>query len=124
MDNKKFIKQNLLFFKDLTFYLLKQKDIKDGLIFTKTWNETFLNSIFHYFPDSVFSHKLKHEFNVEGDPLDETYKIAKAVDDFFKENPHNSHSFYTPMQFSVSLVVEIKSPKTEKKGFLSQLFKK
>ncbi len=124
MDNKKFIKQNFTFFKDLTFYLLKQKDIKDGLIFTRTWNETFINAISQHFPESIFLQKLKSEYILDGDPLDETYKIAKSVDDFFKENSLNSHSFYTPMQFSASLVVEIKLPKIDKKGFFSQFFKK
>lgn len=124
MGNKKFIKQNFTFFKDLTFYLLGQKGIKDGLIFTKTWNETFINAISQHFPESIFLQKLKSEYILDGDPLEETYKIAKSVDDFFKENQLNSHSFYTPMQFTESLVVEIKLPKTGKKGFLSQLFKK
>ncbi|PIZ56115.1 MAG: hypothetical protein COY22_02185, partial [Candidatus Tagabacteria bacterium CG_4_10_14_0_2_um_filter_40_13] len=117
MNNKKFINQNLLFFKDLTFYLLKQKGIKDGLIFTKTWNETFLKAVDHHFPNSMFYQKLALVFNKDGDPLEEIEKIAKAVDDFFKENSSNSHSFYTSMQFTSALVVGVKSPKTKKNIF-------
>lgn len=124
MENKKFIKQNFEFFKNLTFFLLKKKQIKDGKLFTNIWNQTFINSISNYFPETEFYRKITIDsFNTE-DPLEDTIKIAHNLDLFFKENPHNSHVYYTPMQFTESLVVEIKPTNIHKIGFFSQLFKK
>ncbi|MBI2279640.1 MAG: sulfotransferase family 2 domain-containing protein [Bacteroidetes bacterium] len=124
MDNKKFIKQNFEFFKNLTFFLLKKKQIKDGKLFTNIWNQTFINSISNYFPETEFYRKITIDsFNTE-DPLEDTIKIAHNLDLFFKENPHNSHVYYTPMQFTESLVVEIKPTNSHKTGFFSQFFKK
>lgn len=125
MTNKKFIKQNFNYFKDLTFYLLKDKNIKDGFIFTQMWNETFVKSISYHFPNTAFSNMLENSFNVNSDPLDQTVGIAESLDKFFKENSLSSHKFYTPLTFKKSLVVDVESNKlTNNPSFFSKLFKK
>ena len=115
MNNKKFIKQNLDFFKSLTFYLINEKGIRDGKTYTKAWNETFLNVIAVQFPDSDFEKSLLTAFNISDEPLDQTNDIAKAVDLFLKKN--NSNLFYKPLIFDST---QVKIP--SKKGFLSRLF--
>jgi hypothetical protein len=126
MTNKKFIKQNLMFFKQLTSFMIAQKKITDGLVFTKAWNETFLNAISYYYPDSPLYEALKKDYNPENDALDETYKLAMVLDEFFTNSSLITHKYYTPMEFKGFLVVtpEIKIKDEKKKGFFSQLFNK
>ena len=118
MENKKFITQNFEYFKSLTFYLINNKKIRDGKEYTNSWNQTFLNTIENQFPNSDFSTALKNIFNKDGDPLEETMKIAKALDDFFTSNKNNSNTFYKPLKFKEELVIH-----QNKKGFFKSLFK-
>lgn len=124
MTNKKFIKQNLTFFKQLTSFMLVQKKIEDGLIFTKTWNESFLNAVSYYYPDSPLYDALKVNYNPENDALDETYKLAMVLDEFFKNSSLITHKYYKPMEFKGFLVITSDLKEDKKKGFFSQLFKK
>jgi len=124
MSNKKYIKQNLIFFRELTTFLLKQKNITDGLIFTQTWNETFLNAISYYFPSSPFYEALKTDYNFENDALDETYKLAMKVDEFFKNSSVITNEYYKPMEFKGFLVVPLPQKNEQKKSFFDKLFKK
>ncbi len=123
MDNKYFIRQNFQFFKDLTFFLLKNKGIKDGELFTRTWNQTFVDTVYQHFPDSDFYKTLFNAYSTEKDPLDVTGDIADALDDFFNTNPKTTKKFYKPMTFD-SLLVKEHSIKRKKKGFFSKLFSK
>ena len=98
MNNKKFIKQNLDFFKSLTFYLINEKGIRDGKnLILKHGTKHFLNVIAVQFPDSDFEKSLLTAFNISDEPLDQTNDIAKAVDLFLKKN--NSNLFYKPPYF-------------------------
>ncbi len=125
MDNKKFITKNKPFFGYLTNFMIAQLGIKDGLVFTKTWNETFLNAISYYYPDSPLFQALKENYNPENDALDETIKIAQVVDEFFKGNSLITNEYYKPMEFKGFLVIKQESgkDKDKKKGFFSKLFK-
>ncbi len=121
MENKKYLTQNFHFFKNLTFYLLKNKEIKDGRLFTNIWNHTFLKAVSIHFPESDFYQKIHMDnFNLE-DPLEDTMKIASTIDLFFKENALTSHKYYTPMVFNEVFVI---TPFIKKTGFFSKLFNK
>ena len=124
MDNKKFITKNKLFFKQLTTFMIATLKITDGLVFTKTWNETFLNAISYYYPDSPLYELLKENYNSENDALDETNKMAKLLDDFFEKNSLITHEYYNPMEFKGFLVIKQEVSKETKTGFFSKLFKK
>jgi len=126
MENEKYIQQNLKFFKELTFFLTKDLKITDGEIYTKTWNEAFVHSVAHHFPNSSFAQKIEAAFDPEKAPLDTTYKIGKVVDRFFKEEKHNAHAFFAPMTFIKNLVPKIEEPKSkvEKKSFFNRFFGK
>ena len=117
MENKKFIAQNFEYFKSLTFYLINNKGVRDGKEYTNSWNQTFLNSIENQFPNSDFSISLKKGFNKDGDPLEETAKIALALDDFFILNKNRANAYYKPLKFNEQLVIH-----KSKKGFLKSLF--
>ena len=117
MENKKFIKQNLGYFKSLTFFLINEKGIRDGRIFTQAWNESFLNTISIHFPNSNFEKSLITAFNNSSEPLEQTDEIAKALDIFFNENKNKVNNFYKPLVFNSN---QVKIP--IKKGFLSRLF--
>ena len=86
LENKKFINSNLNFFKKLTFYLIQTKKIKDGKLFTKAWNKTFLNTFNHAFNESILNEKLQICYNKNVDPLEQVIKIAKQIDDFLKKS--------------------------------------
>ena len=117
MENKKFIKQNLGYFKSLTFFLINEKGIRDGRIFTQAWNESFLSTISTHFPNSNFEKSLITAFNNSNEPLEQTNEIAKALDLFFKQHKNKVNNFYKPLVFSSN---QVKTP--NKKGFLSRLF--
>tara|TARA_R110002072_G_scaffold303031_1_gene491531 strand:+ start:34381 stop:35490 length:1110 start_codon:yes stop_codon:yes gene_type:complete len=122
MDNKHFIQQNFLFFKNLTFFLLKQKGVKDGKKFTQIWNQVFVDSVKNQFPDSHFSNAISTAYSLDKDPLDVTGDIAKSLDAFFSNNPKGTKKFYKPMVFNPMIIIE---PRIEKKkGFLGKLFAK
>ena len=117
MDNKKFIKQNLEYFKTLTFFLINEKGIRDGKIFTEAWNDSFLNTISTQFPNSDFEKSLITAFNNSNEPLEQTNEIAKALDLFFNEHKNKANNFYKPLVFNSN---QVKNP--SKKGLLSRLF--
>ncbi len=123
MDNKYFIRQNFQFFKDLTFFLLRNKGIKDGELFTRTWNQTFVDSIEKHFPNSDFYLTLKEAYSTEKDPLDVTGDIANALDAFFENNPKITKKFYSSMKFDPLLITDhpIKKPN---KSLFGKLFSK
>ena len=121
MDNKTYIKQNFRFFKDLTFFLLKNKKIKDGKRFTIIWNQVFVETIKYKFPNSPFYETLQAAFEQEEDPLNTTGNIAKALDDFFKSDPQKKKKYYQELTFTPQIIIE---PKLEKKGFFKSLFSK
>lgn len=118
MDNKKFIKQNFDFFKRLTFYLIETKGIRDGKTYTKSWNESFIKSIQITFPNSDFADFVTNNFDVSDEPLDQTSRIAKSVDDFFTENKHHANKYYKKLIFDETQVVISKD-----KGWFSSIFK-
>jgi len=122
MGNKYFIKQNFDFFKGLTFFLLKEKEIKDGRVFTQVWNQTFIDSVKLHFPESDFYTALKKAYDNGGDELDITGNISDALDSFFEENPVKSKKFYKPMTFTPEIVIlpEVK----KKKGLFGRIFTK
>ena len=125
MDNKKFIEKNKLFFKQLTSFMVADLKITDGLVFTKTWNETFLNAISYHYPDSPLLNALKENYIAENDALEETSKMAKVLDEFFVNNSLITHQYYKPMDFKGFLVIKQEVKKKEKStGFFSKLFKK
>lgn len=121
MDNKKFIKQNFVYFKELTFFLLKKQNVRDGFVFTKTFNTSFINSINEKFPNSEFVTLIKNEFKKNDDPLEQTVLIANAVDYFFKSNK-NSNQYYNPLQFDKEKI-KVEGVEVEK-SFFKRLFKK
>ena len=104
LENKKFINSNLNFFKKLTFYLIQTKKIKDGKLFTKAWNKTFLNTFNHAFNESILNEKLQICYNKNVDPLEQLIKIAKQIDDFLKENNADRTNYYRPLEFNEKLV--------------------
>ena len=121
MDNKHFIRQNFQFFKDATFFLLKNKKITDGKQFTQIWNQVFIDSIKNQFPESPFYHALSNAYSIEDDPLDSTGNIANALDLFFKDNPKEGKKYYRALKFNPMIIIE---PKVEKKSFFNKLFGK
>lgn len=124
MDNKKFINYNKLFFKQLTSFMINDLKITDGLIFTKTWNETFLNAISYYYPNSTLYELLNKNYNHDNDALDETNKLANILDEFFENNSLITHEYYKPMDFKGFLVIKQEGKNKEvKSGFFSKLFK-
>ena len=125
MENKKFINKNKPFFGKLTNFMITQLKITDGLVFTKTWNETFLNAISYYYPDSSLYKLLKENYNPENDALDETAKMALLLDEFFENNSLITHEYYKPMEFKGFLIIKQDSVAVEekKKSFFSKLFK-
>ncbi len=122
MDNKHFIRQNFDFFKRLTFYLLKDKQVRDGRVFTIAWNEVFVETINRSFPNSSFSSVINKSYDKSIDPLDASGNIADALDAFFQENGSKAKKYYKPMLFDPSLVV-IPEQKV-KTSFFGRFFKK
>ena len=118
MENKKFIKQNFNYFKSLTFYLLNNRKIRDGKEYCVIWNESFLKAIGDQYPNSDFYNSISNSYNNEGDPLEETTRIANTVDEFFTINKNNANQYYQPLKFKEELVVQ-----QQKKGFFRSLFK-
>lgn len=124
MENKKFINYNKPFFKQLTSFMITDLKITDGLVFTKTWNETFLNAISYYYPDSPLYDLLKKNYNPDNDALDETNKLANILDKFFEDNSLITHEYYKPMEFKGFLIIKQDGITEEKKkSFFSKFFK-
>ena len=117
MENKKFIKQNFDFFKKLTFYFIESKGIRDGKTYTKSWNESFIKAVQENFPSSDFTNHIIKNYDFSGEPLDQTSRIAKSVDDFFIEKKHQANKYYKALLFNESQVVISKE-----NGWVSSLF--
>ncbi|MBL4624127.1 MAG: sulfotransferase family 2 domain-containing protein [Flavobacteriales bacterium] len=122
LDNKHYIKQNFLFFKDLTFYLIKNLDIKDGEKLVKMWNRTVVDSIQTTFPDSVFFQEVNRTYsNSPDEPLKQLIDIAQTINEFFKKDPKDSKKFYKAMTLDKTTIIE---PSETAKGFFKRLFGK
>jgi len=119
LDNKHYIKQNFLFFKDLTFYLIKDLDIKDGKILVQLWNQSVLDSIKKSFPDSEFYNEISAAHGTSDEPLKQLINLGESINEFFKKDPKASKKFYKAMDLDKEKIVV---PKEEKKGFFSNLF--
>lgn len=118
MDNKKFIQANFEFFRRLNLYLLNGMYVKNGSNFAEYWNGAFIAAVNHHFPETEFAEILNASYNSKGDQLEETAKVGKAVDDFFRERKQAANQFYKVMTYSDSFI-----PRLESKGFLKKLFK-
>ena len=116
MENKKYIKANFDFFKELTFYLLKDKNIQDGRLFADSWNKSFIRAVEAHFMATDFSDALLYAVDDKLDPLEQTASLANALDHFFEENKKTANEFYQPMKFNKDQTIV---PKT---GFFSRLF--
>lgn len=86
MNNKTFIKQNFFFFRDLTFYMLNEKNIRDGRQFTIIWNKAFLGVFNKHFPNSKLAIELNSLDAMPEDPLEHSYNIGHTIDEFFSNN--------------------------------------
>jgi hypothetical protein len=125
MDNKKYLRQHLGYFKDLTFYYLKEKNLRDGKLYCKAFNQTYVKTMERSFPNSELAKIVRIALESTEEPLDATYNIAKAVDKFIQENSIAAQSYFAPMVFdrSDAIDVEIKEEeKPAKKGFFGRLF--
>ena len=121
LENKNFIKQNFSFFKDLTFYLLKDLKIKDGRALTSIWNQTFLDTFDKHFTKSELSVKLREPSVFNDDPLEHAHRIGQTIDSFFTEN-NTEKGNYRGMELDETLVQPLASIK--KRGILKKLFGK
>jgi len=108
IDNKHYIKQNFIFFKDLTFYLIKEKGIKDGKQLVEMWNNTLIHVIAQTFPESKFHLHISNAKSSKEEPLEQLIEIGKSIDEFFKQNPIDSRKFYKPMALDKENVPEFK----------------
>ena len=123
MENKKYIQQNLKFFRDMTFFLLKKRNIRDGKTYTELWNDSFVKAVSEHFPKTDFYESIK-SISANIDPLDLTCEIAKTIDNHFKHKKHLAQEYYRPMEFREEFVKEIIITDNKKKGFLNRLFGK
>ena len=105
MENRKFINQNLDFFKKLSIYLIDEKKINDGYELTKIWNASFVSFIEKSFPDTDFARIVIEESNREKDPLKKTCNMAKAIDLYLKKNEKGNSKYYKSISFDERLVV-------------------
>ena len=69
------------------------------------------------FPSSDFANHIIKNYDFSGEPLDQTSRIAKSVDDFFIEHKHQANKYYKALVFNESQVVI-----TKEKGWFSSLF--
>lgn len=120
LENKNFIKQNFLFFKDLTFYLLNDLKIKDGRNLTSVWNQTFLDTFDKHFPMSELALELRKSEVFNEDPLEHAHKIGQTIDAFFVENSSEKGN-YRGMTLDKSL---IQKPTPSKKTLFKKIFGK
>ncbi|RMG82878.1 MAG: hypothetical protein D6707_02060 [Bacteroidetes bacterium] len=119
IDNKLYIRSNLLFFKELNFYILKQLKVRSGEEFLAYWNQTYVNTVNKYFPNTSFAETITNAFNKEDDLLEQVYAIGKAVDEFLLRD--RNKKWYQSMKFDKALVQ--RTPVTAKQ-FFKKLFKR
>lgn len=117
MENKKFIQSNFDYFKNLTFYLIRELKITDGKIYCEVWNRSFINSVQQHFPASDFLKALEEEKVWEEDPFTTTVNIAEALDAYFDRHKKEANRFYESMIFNKETV----SPPPKAKGLFSKL---
>ncbi|MGB0807128.1 MAG: sulfotransferase family 2 domain-containing protein [Salibacteraceae bacterium] len=119
INNKKFLKSHFQFFKELNFFLLDEKKIRNGKDFTFIWNMTFLKAIDRAFPNSELHEVLVNSVLIQNneDPLEDTFKIGEALDNFFEQEKNKALKYYSPFPFTKDLVVEV-----PQKSFLNKLF--
>jgi hypothetical protein len=122
VQNKAYLQQNLVFFRDLTFYLLKDLHIQSGLEFTYIWNESYKNAIHHQFPNSSLNRQLQQLPRNEQDPLAQSFEIAAYIDAFLEPNRSKSSTAMNSLQFDANLVAARLTNKSNKKGFFNKLF--
>lgn len=120
LDNKHYIKQNFHFFKSLTMHLINDKKMRDGKLLVQTWNETVLKAIDQSFPNSEFYQCAEQSLQKSKEPLQQLIDLAQGIDEFLNDKSKKSREFYTPMEFNLSLVANIKP---EKHSLFSKLFK-
>ena len=116
LENKKFLKVNFEFFKNLTFFLIKENKIINGRTYTVIWNNSFINQFNESFKESSLSLKLSSSFNKNGDPLNELMKIAEIIDSYLKNPNGDRTNYYKPLKFDPNNVT------VEKKGFFRSIF--
>ena len=119
LENKHYIKQNFLFFKDLTFYLIKDLEIKDGEKLVKMWNQAVLHSIADTFPASEFYQEVISAHASSTEPLQQLINLGEGINDFLKKDPKASKKFYKPMALDKENVPEFKPMS---KNFFKGLF--
>lgn len=122
LEDKNFIKQNFNFFKDVTFYLLNEKGIKDGRTFASAWNSTFLKTFSANFPDSDLTKALNDPEVFHEDPIEHAHTIGKIIDENLVSNKDN-RGLYRGMQLDKSLV-DVVEKTQPKKGLFGKLFGK
>lgn len=101
VDDKQFLKQNFNYFKSLTFYLINNLNIRDGVKYTKSWNETFLNSVKLQSENLDFYNYLSSEYNINNDPLENLYLIGEKIDAFLKINSNKLYLKFVPEEVIV-----------------------
>lgn len=103
LTNKMFIRQNFMFFRDLTFYLLNVKKVSDGREFANLWNKAFISTFSKHFPSSKLTVQLNElEPNVE-DPLEYAFEIGQTIDEYMRANFSKS-TRYKGMMLNKTLV--------------------
>lgn len=101
----KFIHFNQDFFQKLNIYLQKNLNIKNGKTYVELWNKAFVNSIMKNFPNSILLKEIELVIDKKNDPLDQTKKIAKAIDDvFLRKEIKNIKKYEKKLYFDESLV--------------------
>jgi hypothetical protein len=122
LDNKYYIKQNFMFFRDLTFLLIKDMKIRDGETLVKIWNQTVVDSIQKSFPESEFYQEVNTAHLSSDEPLQQLINLAEAINDFFKKDVKNHKKYYKEMKLDKTAVQQPVAVKP--KGFLGRLFNK
>jgi hypothetical protein len=120
MENKRFLKFNLPFFKDLTFYLHKELKITNGYDFVTIWNGTYVNSIRMHYPGSALLAELEAALPDHSDPLEQTIALAKKTDDLLEDNSNRKLVFKQQMTFNPRIILH---PKKKGSSLLGRLFK-
>jgi hypothetical protein len=122
VQNKQYLQQNLLFFRDLTFYLLKTLEIDSGKQFSHLWNESYKNAINDQFPNSSLNKQLQLLKTNDTDPMQLSFDIAACIDSFLAQAPNVAAQKIPSLQFQASHVVQPKIGQTNKRGFFGKLF--
>jgi hypothetical protein len=117
LDNKKFIKVNIEYFKSLTFFLIEKKKINDGRVYTRIWNNSFINAFDDLFKGTKLNDLIKNSYDRNTDPLEQLILIARIIDNYLSSPNGDRENYYKSLQFVPEKII------LEKKGFLSSFFK-